>query len=470
MKTTFKMAMETDDLLGENLMPTHSTSGNSLVDLFFTMGASRELDDRTIIRLFEKAFSENTLLATKSIFYNRDIRGGQGERRSFRIFFNYLANAYPDIAIKNLANVAKYGRWDDIFSVFGTPAEADAIDLILSALKKGDKLCAKWMPRDNKAGKDIARKLMKAWELSAKSYRKLLSGNTQVVENLMCKNQWGDIKYSAVPSMAMNLYRKAFSKHDAERFVQYLENVTNGTEKISAGAIFPHVIVHSYGTMWGIADKVDKVLEEQWKALPDYMPKGEKILPICDVSGSMTGQPMEVSVALGIYLSERNIGPFQNMFITFSGRPALQTLTSKTLRGKIIELEHAQWDMNTNLEAVFKLVLDQAVKFSLSEDDMPRTILILSDMQFDECIKQPTDNSFTMIKRMYSDAGYVLPQIIFWNLRTSTGIPVKFDERGTALVSGFSPSIMKNILEIELSPIKIVLKTLNSDRYASVIV
>jgi hypothetical protein len=246
------------------------------------------------------------------------------------------------------------------------------------------------------------------------------------------------------------------------RFAEYLGAVKKGEKKIHAGAIFPSDIVAAY---W--AGENDDVLEEQWKALPNYVPEGQSFIPVCDVSGSMNGMPMYVSVALGIYLSERNVGPFKDGFITFSGRPTLQHLHGD-LRSRIIQLARADWDMNTNLEAVFKLILDQGKKNGVAEEDMPENILIISDMQFDQCVNRPSDNAFEMIKRMYNEAGYHLPNVVFWNVRTSSGVPVKIDQSGAALVSGYSPSVMQSVLGGEMNPINVVMRVLESDRYIPV--
>jgi hypothetical protein len=215
---------------------------------------------------------------------------------------------------------------------------------------------------------------------------------------------------------------------------------------------------------------VDKAVELQWQSLPNYMPEGKMILPVCDVSGSMMGLPMEVCVSLGIYLSERNVGPFKDGFITFSTHPKLQLLTGKTLRDKVGQLSTAEWAGSTNLEATFKLILDSAKRGNLSDEQVPDTLLILSDMQFNQCVRNHSESAMEMIRRMYEEAGYTLPNIVFWNLRTSHGVPVKISESGVALVSGFSPSIMKNVLSKDLNPLNVVYQTLDNERYSTVVI
>lgn len=459
---TFLKALTTDDILTENLMPTHSTSGNAVLDMFFQMGGSRALTVPELYAIFARALGEDKLLATKAVFYNRDIRGGQGERRSFRIFFHYLASNYPEIARKNIESVPFYGRWDDLLITIGTPIEKDVLDYLLYMLKEGDALCAKWMPREGKQHGDIAKYLQKTWGLSARDYRKLLAGNTKVVESLMCLKEWSSINYEHVPSKAMHKYRRAFSRNDGDRFGLFLGEVESGEKKIHAGAIFPHDIIRPYIKDYS---DYDKAIELQWKAQPDYMPEGYQILPVCDTSGSMMGEPLTVCVALGMYMAERNKGPFKDAFITFSHRPQLQLLQGESIFDRAQGLSRANWDMNTDLEAMFALVLSQATKHDLPAEDMPDTLLIISDMQFDQCVKNSSSNALTMAKQMYDSAGYKMPNVVFWNLRTSSGIPAKFNEQGVALVSGFSPSVLQNIFAGELEPIKVMNRTLNHERY-----
>lgn len=466
MTTKFYQAMTTKDILTENGMPTHSTSGMSLVDMFFKMGGSRNLSESALVEMFVKALGESKSHALKMIFYNRDIREGQGERKSFRIFWKYLCHNYPDIARNNIENVPFFGRWDDLLESLKSPIGKEVADYILFALKSGDKLCAKWMPRENKSLKKFALLLMNFWEMSPKDYRQLLAGNTQVVENLMCENKWGEIKYEQVPSIAIKKYRKAWYRHDEERYQNWLNSLEKGESKINAGAIFPHDIVKpllTYST-----EKNEKVqLQEQWKRLPDYV--GElDFIPVCDVSGSMSGLPMEVCISLGLYLSERNKSRFKNHVITFSQSPKLILLKGLTLYDRIMELVRINWVMNTNLEAVFKLILFQAREWNLPQTEMPEYLIIMSDMQFDSCVTNYSDTAFEMISSVYSEAGYEMPRIIFWNLRTSSGVPVKFDQKGTALVSGFSPSVMMSLLSGEMNPLRIMFNTLNKERYERV--
>ena len=481
----FMAAMSTNDTRTENGMLTHSTSDSALVDMFYRMGASRVLTDENILRSFVSAFGEDSLLTLKAMFYNRDIRGGQGERRSFRIMFRYLCANYPEIAIKNINNVIKYGRWDDLFVAFGTKAETAVLEKIKLALKETDTLCAKWLPRENKKYGFIATKIRHYLGLNAKQYRKMLSDMTRVVETSMCSNKWDAIKYSHVPSKAMNIYRKAFLRHDPTGFESWITALETGEEKVNAGALYPYEIVSKLSELSGYMylkntqSVGDKVLEAQWKALPNFIPAGRKIFPMIDVSGSMTAPIsrksrvtcMDVAISLGLYISERNESIFKNSFLTFSGIPEFYTLKGKTLLDRIIEMRSSKWGFNTDIMKAFHTVLSRARAANLIQDDMPEYILIISDMQFDQAC--PSMNGFVQMKEEYKKFGYEMPKIIFWNVRTTEDkqSPVKKDERDTALVSGFSPSIMKSVLTGEfMTPEQVMLDTLNQDRYDSVVI
>ena len=465
-------AMTTKDIFTENGMPTNSSSGSFLVDLFYRMGSTRtglgwdrntEKMDTELIRLFNGSFSENPFLTIKALFYNRDVRGGQQERRSFRIMFQRLCYLSPETAKRNLENVPFYGRWDDLLVCLGTPVEESALDLILYSLKKGDRLCAKWMPRENKSLGIIARYLAKKWNLSPKNYRLLLSGNTQVVENLMCKNEWGEIIYKSVPTKALFKYRRAFGKHDEERWLQYIADLKSGKITRNAEVMFPHEIVEQV-----FLNSDLELMLELWKGLPNYLETEDQFLPICDVSGSMDGLPMMVCISLGIYLSERNKSIFKDGFITFSKNPELQILNGDLI-SRIQQLRIAEWGMNTDLEKVFLLILENARKANLKESDMPKYLIILSDMQFDQATRS-NQTALKMIKDKYRTYGYEIPKIVFWNLRNSEGVPVKKDKSGAVLISGFSPSIMKYLFKNpeKFSPASLVEEVLLSERYERV--
>lgn len=476
-------SLQEGQTLTENLCATNEDSGSTLVNLFFEIAAMRSRPEEDAANLFFKAFESDQLSALKILFWARDIRGGQGERRVFRTVLPYLANSSTPLLRANIHLIPEYGRWDDLFALFGTPLEGDALALIDSALTGSDAqpLCAKWMPREKSAKSGIARKIRKHMNLSPSAYRKLLSRLTKVVETDMCANNWDGIKYSSVPSVAMNVYRKAFERHSPERWSSYLNDLESGKETVNASVLYPHQVVkplieerYAYDmSPESDAPADNRLLEQQWKALPNYLLKNpHRILPVVDTSGSMyTGeglQPIEVSVSLGLYIAERNNGPFKDHFITFSDTPSLQRLRGETLKERVTNLLCADWGMSTNIEAVFNLILSQAKGNDISEEDMPSMVLILSDMEFNQCATNYSMTAMQSIASKYAEAGYKIPSIIFWNLNArGNNFPVKFDEKGTALVSGFSPSILTHILSSgTITPIDVVNEVLESERYS----
>ena len=375
--------------------------------------------------------------------------------------------------------VSEFGRWDDLLVLVGTPLEAQALGLIAEALNAKNGLAAKWMPRPNVGNREKKRwatALRKFMGLSPKEYRKMLVENSNTVEQLMCAREFAMIDYSKLPSKAMSDYMKAFKKNDLARFEAYLTSVEKGETKINAGAVYPYDIVKS------LKQGNSKGANVQWEALPNYLENSkERFLPVVDVSGSMecpAGQNpnvtcMDVSISLGLYISQRNVGPFQDAFVTFSSSPSLQYLKG-SLSERYNQLRRADWAMSTNIEAVFNLILNKAKASKVSEDEMPTMILILSDMEFDYAGGRswnPTAQQ--MIERKYAEAGYAMPKIVYWNIqsRGDNNKPVQFDKNGTALVSGFSPALLTNLLAgKEMTPLAMMMSVIGSERYACVTV
>ena len=467
-------AMQTKDSRTENGMPTHSTSSNNCVDLFFQIGAMRGADKTRLINVFVKAFSENPLNAMRLLFWARDVRGGAGERQIFKDIIAYLAVNRTEALSKNLNLIPEFGRWDDLLSLIGTPLESQALALISKGLNDKNGLCAKWMPRPNVSNREsrkTANVLRKFLGLSPKQYRKLLVENSNTVEQLMCAKEWSKIEYSKLPSKAMSDLMKAFSKNDLARFQSYLASLEKGETKINAGALYPYDIVKNvkYGESKGA--------NLQWNALPNYMEGNtERVLPMVDVSGSMTCMAgdnpnitcMDVATSLGIYISERNEGPFKDAYITFTSRPTLQYLKG-TLSERLNQIK-GPVGHDTNLQAAFMMVLSKAVESSVPANEMPTMIIVLSDMEFnDSNVRGLTAQE--MIEREYSKAGYTMPKLVYWNLhsRNDANKPVKFDKNGTALVSGFSPSLLTSLLAgKEMTPYSMMMQVIGSERYAAV--
>ena len=448
----------------KNGMKTYDSSKNALVDLFFTIGASRGKD---LSKEFTRALLQDSTLALRLLAWARDVRGGAGERDVVRKILLSLEKNYPDQLDRILPHLAEFGRWDDLL-IFQTKAVKEkAFVLIGNALRESNGLAAKWMPRQG----PLAAEIRQFFGMSPKFYRKSLVNLTNVVETAMCANAWPEINYSHVPSLAAARYQKAFKKHDPVGYEAYKAKLSTGEAKVNANAVYPYDVIKSRAHGGD-----DKVIQAQWDALPDYI-GDELVLPVCDVSGSMTCPVgsnknltcMDISVSLGLYLADKNKGPFKDMFLTFSEKPKLQTLKGNLI-DKLNQLQRADWGMSTNLHGAFEEILKYAVKGKVKAEDMPKYVLVMSDMEFNHCA-QHDDSAMQMIERKYSDAGYTVPNIVFWNLNARSGnVPVKFDKKGVALVSGFSPSIMTSILKAkDLDPTSVMLETLNSPRYSVIV-
>jgi hypothetical protein len=464
----FVEAIKNQEARTANGMKARKSTAKATVDLFYNIGASR---GKNITGDFTAAYVENADVALRIAQWARDVRGGAGERQLFRDILVHLEKRDPDAALALLKKVPEVGRWDDIF-VFETPVlKSAAYTMLGDALRAKNGLAAKWTPRKGK----IAAEVRAFFGMTPKQYRKSLVALTKVVETQMCANDWDNINFSHVPSVASRNYKKAFNRH-TPLFAEYVAKLVSGdkTVKVNANAIFPHDVLkgiaHSYTKL--NKTETDHVIA-QWDALPNYVGDAS-ILPIVDVSGSMTcpaggsGQVrcLDVAVSLGLYLADKNKGVFKDTFLTFSSKPQLVTLKGNIVE-KVDQMSRSQWEMSTNLHAAMDKILSVAVKGNVPASDMPAMLLILSDMQFNQCARFD-DSAMEMIERKYADAGYTVPQIVFWNLNSSGNVPVKSDKSGAALVSGFSPSIMTSLLAADLdnfTPEGIMLKTVMVTRY-----
>jgi hypothetical protein len=450
------------DARTENDMRAMSSSLDACVDFFFKAGAMRGQDIKPV---FEKAYKEDKRIALQSALWLRDARGGAGERQLFKDITKYLSenvktNSNDErLLLKFLNKVPLVGRFDDLLAIENS-YQKFSFEIIKEALENKNGLCAKWMPRQG----NKANALRKYFDLTPKEYRKLLVCLTNVVESLMCQNLWDSIEYSAVPSLAMSRYSSAFKKHDKGRFAKYIEDVSAGKEKINAAAVYPYNIVRN------LMAGNEKEADAQWANLPDYLGTAS-ILPIVDVSGSMYNganpQAIDVSLSLGLYLSERNKSVFKDIFLTFSEESQFNLLKG-SLSQRLKQLKSDEkWGMNTDIIKAFKKILDVAVKNKVAQEDMPEMLLILSDMQFDQCAEFD-DSAMQSVERQYEKAKYATPKIVFWNLADrGSNIPVKFDKNAVALVSGFSPAIMKTVLKNDenFNPRSIMLSAVDTERY-----
>lgn len=458
---TFTDAVKNQEARTANDMKARESSANSCVNLFYNIAASR---GKNIIPGFVAAFAEDPHLAIRIALWARDARGGAGERQVFKDILKWLDENDPTAVTLLLYKVPELGRWDDLLVVERT--RQAAFELIKDALEEGNGLTAKWMPR--KGADAVA--LRQYLGYTPKRYRKTLVELTKVVEQNMCAREWDRINYDHVPSIAASRYMKAFFKHDTERYGKWKEGLKSGKTKVNASVLYPYDVIKSVRH----GDK--EVALAQWEALPNYVGNAN-ILPIVDVSGSMSCSAgghgsksvvtcLDVALSLGLYLADKNTGKFKDTFLTFSAKPQLLNLKGDLLQ-KMAQMEQSNWEMNTNLHAAFEKILTTAISGKVPQEEMPSTVLILSDMQFDSCVVHD-DSAIEMIARKYEKAGYKVPRVVFWNLNASYGnVPVKYNEAGVALVSGFSPSLMVSILKGEnFTPEGIMLETVMKDRYS----
>lgn len=472
------LEIETSTTLTENGGRALSTTGDKLLNLFAVLGALRSRPTNVIDK-FDAAYRENADLATKMAFYGRDVRGGLGERAVGRFMLRELATINPDVVKANLANIVKFGRYDDLFVFFDTSVETDMIEFIKKQLVFDYKcmksnqhvsLLAKWMPSINASSKNtvaLARRLAKALSLKPGAYRKMLSklrAYIDVTEVKMSANKWTDIDYKAVPSNAMANYGSAFARHDYEGFNRYMDAVKSGDVKINAATLYPYNVIET------LERNSRDVAEAQWNALPNYVDGDNNFLIMADVSGSMSGRPMHTSVGLAIYFAERNHGVFANKFMTFTDIPKIVDVTGNTLLEKYRSVtEHVGF--GTNLEAAFDAILSTAVRTKCPQSDLPKALVIISDMEINYWNGGKLTFTEEMRKR-FTEHGYEMPKLVYWNVdsRKDTFLVSKNDPNAI-LVSGQSASTFKNLIKgIELSAFEIMEQTLNDPRYDCVVV
>lgn len=454
---------------------TLASSTNSLVDLFFLFGSSRGKD---ITSSFDAAWKYDPDLTIKIALWARDIRGGAGERQQFRNFLTWLVNKHASVAniidaerlearinaIIFSFKISELGRWDDYLVFYNTKFQNYAYMMIHHGLHKPETvgLVSKWMPRQG----PIARSLADYFHVTPRNWRKLIVAGTDVVEQKMCARKWSEINFSHVPSVASARYQKAFNKRAPIEYAAYKASLVKGEAKVNASAVYPYDVLKS---LFNGGDGV--VAEEQWASLPNYLENGYNILPLVDVSGSMSCQiagsttAMQVAISLGLYIAERQQGDFHNVVMNFSSESEIIKLEKRTLIDRYREISGMNWGMSTDLEKAFTNLLNFANRYNLKEEDMPKIILVLSDMEFN--ITSGYYTNFQIIEQKYKSAGYTRPNIVFWNLNGRMGnSPVTFDQNGTAMVSGFSPSLMKSIISGKsFTPVDIMLETVNVERY-----
>lgn len=459
----------------ENGATCHSTSGSDLLDLFALGGSYRSRSDADCIELFAKALDENEAYAMKCLFYLSDCRGGQGERRFFRVCYNWLAKNHPEIARRNMRQIPFYRRWDDLYCLVNTPLETEMFQfmkeqLALDVQSQTPSLLAKWLKSINASSSEtriLGHKTREAFGMTPKQYRKTLSVLRQrinILERLMSEGHWDEIVYDAIPSHAGLRYRNAFARHDAERYKEFLENKENKVNALLDPVNIAHYIFSNRALY-----KVDLLsLDKYWQNLPDYYNgREENGIAVVDVSGSMTGLPMEAAVSMGTYIAERGKGPYKDHFITFSNCPQMVEIKGKNIVEKFKNMEHADWGMSTNVEAVMDLLLNVAIRNKCPQSEIPTRVYILSDMEFNSAMRVDNYSAlFEAIDDKWRAAGYEMPEIVFWNLDARNDqIPAiggKF-----SYLSGFSMTALKAVLSGKTGQ-DLMMETLDSDRYNAI--
>ena len=489
----------------ENGAEALSSTLNHCLDAFGSLGAMKLASEEMILDIFKSAFAEDKKTAMRLLFYIRDIRGGQGMRRVFRIIVKWLADNYPEFIKNNLNNFAEFGRWDDLFVLFDTELKNDALEVIsrqlftdIDSLHRGESisLLPKWLASENASSertKELAKTIRTYLGWRSRTYRKVLSSlraYSNVVEVKMSANEWEKIDYSAVPGKASLNYSNAFANHDGDRYIDFLSNATD----LNANALFPVDIIHNVlKKYWKCSAKDRILLDKMWNSLPNYL-EGKEETGICmvDTSGSMSGTPYEVALSLGIYCADKCKGPFKNHFITFSYEPNLVELVGDDIVEKVSNIRCINAG-NTDIEAAFQLILDAAVKNNTPAEDMPSKLYIISDMQFDYARgedlqwyteKKPNQTFMDKMRTRFENHGYKLPTIVYWNVRASKCgmFQQKFDGEDCAIVSGYSSSLFKSVIEgtvvveeknengekvvrEKIDPMTVMMNTLYKERY-----
>lgn len=451
----------------ENGAITHASSGEATLDLFANMGAMRN-NTSQFMELFNKAFNKEPELAGRAIQYLRDVRGGIGERRLFRMAISNIIGKNLEMAKRLMVKIPEIGRWDDVLVYFGTPLESDALDMIFAGLANPDtqQLVAKWMPHNSRH--ENFKVIRRALGVSPKELRKLFSSLANVVETDITENNFDAIDYSKLPSRAASRYQKLFRAKGGQRYLDYVESLKKGTAKINATTLTPADVLKSarHGD--------ETVSQKQWEALPDYMVGNEEnILCMTDVSESMLNpkfgavNAMDIGIALSIYCSERNKGVFHNTLMAYSTKPFFIDISGgDTLmqKEKIIR-RHVEYG-STNLMLAFQKIVELALQHNLKQEDLPTKVIVFSDMEFDQVVGRQTN--FEAMNQLFSRHGYKAPQVIYWKLdaRSNNNYTNRLTDKRAAMVSGFSAATLKSVLGGEdLTPIGVMLKALLDNRY-----
>ncbi|KAJ3405637.1 hypothetical protein CcCBS67573_g05760 [Chytriomyces confervae] len=479
----------TDSCTTSNGAPSHSATGSARVDLFFA--TSRGIETDRLLNLLFASWTEDPLDTLKLVAYCRDIRGGKGERQITRDMMKWLASHASRELEHNLVHyIAEYGRFDDVLALMGTPLENagllfwaqqlknDLATLSLDSPTASISLAAKWIPSENKSADkklSISRKLCKKLNLKnqaqlRKVYLSPLRARLNILERKMCAKEWDSIEFGKVPSVAMKIHGrkgKAFERNDADRFEEYKSSLAKGTAKVNAKDLFPHQIVEQY---LRDSSEVDELLEAQWRVM---LENGAKLgdlsstLVMSDVSGSMSGVPMNISIALGILVSQLTSAEWKGLVLTFETSPMFHEVKGATLRDQVQSLAGAKWGGSTNFCAAFNLILNTALKAKICADAMPKRLIVVSDMQFDCANDTSNQTSYASVRAKYAAAGYEVPHLVFWNVNGSTSdFPATSAMPNVSLISGYSPEILKAVLKgSQITPFDTMMNAINDPRY-----
>ena len=480
-----------DFIRTENGAVARSTTGSKLYDMFALGGAYRTRSDDDCILLFKNAYEENPTYALKCLFYLGDARGGQGERRFFRVCAKWLAKNHTDVMRRNLPHVPEFRRWDDLYAFVGTPLENEMFQMIKHQLAldvecKTPSLLAKWLKSENTSSKESRElgKLTRSYlGLTSKQYRKILSNlraRINVLERLMSQKRWDEIEFDKIPSRAGIIYRNAFARHDVERernaqVQTYADFARDANTKVNASVLYPYeCVAKGYNTRHN--DETGRLmLEKYWDNLADYF-KGATFngMAVVDTSGSMWGSsesaPLNVAVSLGMYCAEKAKGPFAGHFMTFSSRPKFVRVEGADFWDKIHRMRNADWGQSTDVEAAFDLMLTTALQHHCSQEEIPENLIVISDMEFNYCVtggnyQGARETLFETIEKRWNNAGYKMPHLVFWNVQArQNNIPMR-DTPHVTYVSGFSPAIFEQIMKGK-SAWDLMMDKLDSDRYS----
>ena len=482
---------KTNFSITENGALTHKSTGSKVYDLFAMGGAYRSRSEEDCVVLFMNAFKEDPVYALKCLFYLRDVRGGQGERRFFRVCMRHLAKKNAEAARRNLKYIAEFGRWDDLFTFIGTPLEKDALEVIRNQLAidvecKTPSLLAKWLKSENTSSTEsryIAGITRKYLHMTHKQYRKTLSilrERINVLERLMSAGKWDEIEFDKIPSKAGMIYKNAFARKDIIK-AKYEAFAKDENTKVNAGTLYPCEVVHQateYLSHYGGNETDRAMINKYWDNLTDYFNGASfNALAVVDTSGSMTWGgagilPIDVAISLGLYCADKANGPFAGHYISFSSRPQLIEVEGVDFVDKVCRIYETNLCENTNIKATFDLILGTAIKHKILAEDMPENLIIISDMEFDAATGYWGENDFigTLMEDIefsWAAAGYKMPKLVFWNVNArNNNIPMK-DKNGITFVSGYSPVLFEQIMSGKTAQ-DLMYDKLNSERYACI--